>query len=413
MKSIIIDFTIALKKSSHSVKLALFAMFIISISQWAYMTIFNLYLSAGGLNTALIGGILFMSGIGASIFSFPSGILGDRFGRKKFLVLSSILIPFIIFIQAITLNSKILAIFSLLHGIVTLVIRISIDPFLAENSSSEERVHLFSLLFVITNLGGVVGSFFSGEISGLFKTNEFISLRYTLILFSIFSLISLFLVLPIKEERSKHNNTKVYEKPGPDFIIAFKFAVQSALIGLGAGIIVPFLNLYFKDHFHLKPGSIGTIFSVGSFFFLFFGLFGPRISKKIGILRGAILYELLSVPFLIILGSRPPLVLAIFSFWFRGGLMNAGTPLLSTLQMNLISRGRRGTISGFLIIVDSLSRAFGTLIGGFLIDKYGFGLNFYLTAILYSVSIFYFYRAFKNNKEISHDEVFEIKESGF
>ncbi|NCQ53326.1 MAG: MFS transporter, partial [Caldiserica bacterium] len=142
MKSIIIDFTVALRKSSHSVKLALFAMFIISISQYAYMTIFNLYLSAGGLNTALIGGILFMSGIGASIFAFPTGILGDRFGRKKFLVLSSILIPFIIFIQAITLNSKILAIFSLLYGIVTLVIRISIDPFLAENSSSEERVHL-------------------------------------------------------------------------------------------------------------------------------------------------------------------------------------------------------------------------------------------------------------------------------
>jgi len=40
-------------------------------------------------------------------------------------------------------------------------------------------------------------------------------------------------------------------------------------------------------------------------------------------------------------------------------------------------------------------------------------LNFYLTAILYSVSIFYFYRAFKNNKEINHGEVVEIKESGF
>ena len=413
MKSIITDLTIALKKSSYSVKLALFAMFIISISQYAYMTIFNLYLSAGGLNTALIGGILFMSGIGASIFAFPSGILGDRIGRKKFLVISSILSPIIILIQSITLNSKILAIFSLLYGIITLVLRISIDPFLAENTSSEERVHLFSLLFVITNLGAVLGSFFSGKMSLIFKATEFISLRFTLIVFAIFSFLSLFLMLPIREMKRKAGDVMIYERSSTDFIIASKLTIQNLFIGLGAGIIVPFLNLYFKDYFHLNSGSIGTIFSISAFFFLFFGLFGPGVSKKIGILKGAILYELLSIPFLVILGSKPPLVLAVLSFWFRGGLMNAGTPLLSTLQMNLISRGRRGTISGYLMIVDSLSRAFGTLIGGFLIDKYGFGLNFYLTAILYSMSIFYFYRAFKNNKEINHGEVIEVKESKF
>jgi MFS family permease len=220
-------------------------------------------------------------------------------------------------------------------------------------------------------------------------------------------------MLPIREMKRKADDVMIYERSSTDFIIASKFTIQNLFIGLGAGIIVPFLNLYFKDYFHLNSGSIGTIFSISAFFFLFFGLFGPRVSKKIGILKGAILYELLSIPFLVILGSKPPLVLAVLSFWFRGGLMNAGTPLLSTLQMNLISRGRRGTISGYLIIVDSLSRAFGTLIGGFLIDKYGFGLNFYLTAILYSMSIFYFYRAFKNNKEINHGEIIEIKESKF
>lgn len=413
MKNIIADFTITLRNAPKSVKFALFAMFIISVSQNAYMTIFNLYLSAGGLNSASIGGILFMSGIGASIFAFPSGILGDRIGRKKFLVISSVLIPLIILIQAITLNSKVLAIFSLLYGIIGLVLRISINPFLAENTSNEERVHLFSLLFVIMNLGGVFGSFFSGKMSIVFKTTEFLSLRYTLVIFAIFAIFSLFLVLPIKEEKIKEDSQVAYEKSNGDFPVAFKFAVQTAFIGLGAGIIVPFLNLYFKDHFHLSPDSIGMLFSVNAFFFLLFGLFGPRIARKMGILKGSILYELISIPFLVILGSKPPLVLAVLSFWFRGGLMNAGSPLLSTLQMNLVSQGRRGTISGFLLIIDNLSRAFGTLFGGFLISKYGFGLNFYLTAVLYLLSIVYFYKAFKNNKEINHGEVFEIKKSPF
>jgi MFS family permease len=401
MKGIIIDFAIAFKKSTLSVKLALLAVLLISTAQSAYMTIFNLYLSAGGLNNSAIGGILFMSGIGASIFAFPAGILGDRFGRKKFLILSSVLIPLVILIQAVTMNSTVLAIFSLFYGVMILVLRITMNPFLAENAEKHERVHLFALLFVVTNIGGVIGSYFSGQISTFFKTTEFLSLRYTLIIFAVLSLFSLFLVLPISEDKWKKRTEVLYQKLTSDFSNSFKFAVQTALIGLGAGAIVPFLNLYFKDYFHLTPDPIGIIFSVSSLFFLIFGLFGPRISKRIGILKGALLYELLSIPFLIVLGNRPPLVLAVMSFWFRGGLMNAGTPLLSTIQMDLISEGRRGTVSGFLTIVDNLSRAFGTLFGGFLLDKYGFGLNFYLTAVLYSISIVYFYMAYRNNRRLS------------
>lgn len=406
MKSILGNFLITFKKAPKNIKLALSAMFIISIVQNAYLTIFNLYLSSGGLSIAAIGNILFMSGIGASIIAFPSGILGDKFGWKKFISISSLLVPLLILLQSITTKSQILAILSLLYGVVGLIIHISIYPYLSENTSYSERINVFSLYFLLTNFGGILGSFFSGKLSSIFNSTDFLSLRYTLIMFSLFGFLSIFYTARIKENRRKTYLEKHEIHFKNDFVLAIKFSIQSALIGLGAGLTIPYFNLYFRNSFQLNANTIGIIFSLSSFFFIFFGLFGPKIAYRIGSYKGTIIYEIMSIPFLIILGNNPTLTLAVISFWVRGGLMNAANPLLSSFQMSLISERNRGSISAFLMIIDSLSRSIGTLLGGRIIAKSGFNPNFNMTAILYFASIIYFYFSFKvEAKKIKKEEI--------
>jgi MFS family permease len=369
------------------------AMFILSLTQNAYSTIYNLYLSSGGIRNVMIGQILFMSGIGACIIALPAGFIGDRTGRKRLLIGSSFLIPILLLIQSITLNIYTLAVVSMINGIAVVILHISTDPFLAENSSHDQRIHLFSFFFVLSNLGAVFGSFFAGRLILLFRTSQFLSLRYTLLVFSLLSFIPFLIALPIEENRSRKHSMQSLSKR--DLSLIFKFGTQNAFIGLGAGMSLPFLNLYFLQVFGMKPASIGTIFSISALFFLFFGLFGPNISKKVGVVKGAILYEALSVPFLIILGQNIPLYLAVFSFWMRGGLMNAGSPLLSTIQMSLVSEERRGTLTSFLNLFDNIFRSFGTLLGGIIIQKVGFKPNFLLTAFFYSIAILGFYAMFR------------------
>ncbi len=145
-----------------------------------------------------------------------------------------------------------------------------------------------------------------------------------------------------------------------------------------------------------------------SLFFLFFGLFGPNISKRIGVLYGAILYEALSIPFLAVLSQNIPLSIAVLSFWMRGGLMNAATPLISTIQTSLISKERRGTVTSFLNLVDNLSRSFGTLIGGTIIQHMGFRQNFLITALFYVIAVIVFYFMFRKvNIRILKPEIIE------
>ncbi|MGB9695084.1 MAG: MFS transporter [Caldisericaceae bacterium] len=394
MKEIAREYRGFFKNFSFQTKRFILAMFILSLTQNAYSTIFNLYLSYGGIKNVVIGQIIFMSGIGASIIALPSGFIGDRVGRKKLLVASALVLPVLLLIESITINVTTLTIVSVLNGIAGVILHISTDPFLAENSKQEERVHLFSLFFILSNLGAVFGSFFAGRLVLLFKVSQFLSLRYTLIVFAVLSFLPFLIVLPMEDKKTTVVKPQFLTRE--DFSLILKFGAQNAFIGFGAGMSLPFLNLYFSQVFGMHPSSISTIFSVSSIFFLFFGLFGPRISRRIGVVKGALLYEILSVPFLIILAQSIPLYLAVFSFWMRGGLMNAGSPLLSTIQMSLVSQERRGTLTSFLNLFDNIFRAFGTLLGGAVIQKVGFQINFLFTAIFYIIAIAIFYFFFRD-----------------
>lgn len=398
MYKIIYNYFKTIKSFSDNAKIFLFSFFIFSISQGAYLTIFNLYLLNGGLNVALIGKILSFSGIGSAILAFPAGVLSDKKGRKFFILLSSLLSPLFFFIQSITLNLKILLISSFIYGASNSILFIMINPFLADSSNKDERVILLTSNFILSNIGIFIGSFLSGKIGLIFSKDNFFSLRFSLIIFSILLIIPPFLLIKIKEDKKEYLKIETKNITKFDYKVGIKIIVQNLLIGFGAGIMIPFLNLFFSKTYNLSPDVIGYIFSLQAFSFLFFGFFSPFFSKRVGLLKSIIFFETLSIPFLTILSFKPPLNIAVISFLIRGGLMNAVSPIFGTLTMNLISEKFRGTISSFSSLFDHSMRALGTFLGGILIYKYGFSLNFYLTGIVYSLSIYLLYISFKNYK---------------
>ena len=67
-----------------------------------------------------------------------------------------------------------------------------------------------------------------------------------------------------------------------DWGLHFKLVLPAMLIGLGAGLIIPFLNLYFRDRFGLSEGAIGVLFSVMQAFMVAGNLFGPAVSRRPG-----------------------------------------------------------------------------------------------------------------------------------
>ena len=151
-------------------------------------------------------------------------------------------------------------------------------------------------------------------------------------------------------------------------------------------------NLYFRNQFRLSTEFIGIIFSIGSVVIALGTLLSPLIRKKFGKLKGVVLTQSLSLPFVLILAFTRKLYVAVTSYLFRGMIMNAAVPIESQLYMESIPDESRATMSAFMQIAWNFSWGIASGISGFLMSKYGFSVLFLLMFVFYlsSVSILYF-----------------------
>src|SRR5437879_7055739 len=112
-----------------------------------YLTAFfpELNISAGvvGLLLGLEGAMV--------LLSIPLGILSDRRGRKKLLLLGTSLIPIPIILIALTINVVILVVAAIILGIAESAALSTWNAIIADQTSIENRDASFSLSFIIGN----------------------------------------------------------------------------------------------------------------------------------------------------------------------------------------------------------------------------------------------------------------------
>ena len=180
----------------------------------------------------------------------------------------------------------------------------------------------------------------------------------------------------------------------------FPIALNAALIGAGAGLVIPFMNLYFKTRFHCSSGQIGLFFSLAQVFTAIASLLGPAVARRYGKMRTAVVSELLSLPFLVTLGFESRLGIAVGAFWLRATLMQASTPLLQTFIMEALPPGLRARATSIMNLVWNVGWAVSATLAGLIIQRFGYAVPFYLTALLYAVAASTFYLAFRRTPEL-------------
>jgi len=175
--------------------------------------------------------------------------------------------------------------------------------------------------------------------------------------------------------------------------------LNGLLVGMGAGLVIPFMNLYFKVRFACSSAQIGTFFSIAQVFTAAAALVGPALARRFGKLRVAVISELLSLPFLVTLGAERRLGIAAASFWLRATLMQAASPLLQTFIMEAMPPALRARASSLINLVWNLGWGVSAVLAGTVIEHFGFAMPFYLTAVLYAIAATTFWLAFRNVPE--------------
>ena len=371
--------------------------------------LFNLYLTAGGFRETFVGRAISLNALGVALLALPAGWLADRWGRRRCLILGAAIEGIALAVRAATLSPGVVATASFFVGVGQSLYAIAAAPFITEHSTARERTHLFSAFFSVELLAGVVGSMVGGwtpaallRLPAPARPDLLGAYRATLLVgaaAAFAAAIPLALIGRTREPVITHTR----EAAGSATGLLAPIALNAFLIGCGAGLVIPFMNLYFATRFGCSSAQIGVFFSVAAVTTAVAAALGPAFAKRFGKLRTATAMELLSLPFLVTLGAERRLEVAVGAFWLRATLMQAGTPLLGAFIMESLPAALRARCSSLNNTVWNAGWAVSASLAGLIIQRFGYAVPFYITATLYATAALYFYFTFRGRPETHAD----------
>lgn len=397
-----------IKSYNRNIKLTFIANILTQIGLGIFMVIYNFYIRELGFNELVNGKVISMASLATALILVPAGVISDRVGRKRLMIFGALSTGAILLVRSVVETQSMLILFAFGTGLVSAFIQVSIIPWLAENSKPEQRVHLFSIHFAAMTGANVIGSLMGGmltDVFGLFFT-ELESIRYTLLIGGALFTSALIPILKLTEKKktnsAKSNFTGLKNVKQNLFSLKMiiLFAVAQLLIGFGAGLVIPYLNLYFADRFAASNSLVGLVISLGQGATAVAMIIGPMVVRRLGEVKAVAVLQLLSLPFLLLTAYTQQFWLAALGFLFRQALMNAGNPIQMSLMMSKVDDSMKGLANSVNQMVFNLGWALMGPVSTGIVLKYGsywgYAAVFSITACLYLVGSIYFFIVFRS-----------------
>ena len=364
----------------------------------AWWLFFNFYILESGYSRDFLGLANSMPAIAGLLLGIPIGRLSDRIGRKPAILLGIGGASLMMLVQITTRQPLMILIAAFLTGAFNMLFIVSQAPLMVKLSDPQNRTLLFSLNYGLATISGAVGNLFAGQLPALFGTvlgvQATSATAYQAVLISAVSLATVAMI-PMWLMREPET---LQTAPGPasagagrssDLVRAtVKMATPNVLIGFGAAILIPYMNVFFKDQFVISDKLLGTMFSLSSLMIGVGSLIGPRLAVRLGgKVRAVTLTQFSSLVFLMVIGFSPFYWLAAIAFLMRTMLMNMAQPLYSAFCMEQVPERDQGLVNSVLNISWQLGWSVGPYISGLVQENYGFTPLFLATGTLYLIAI--------------------------
>jgi MFS family permease len=359
-----------------------------------YSVAIPVFLPLEGMSVTDLGAILTTAGMTTVIFSIPFAVLSDRYGRKMLMLAGSVFAAAILVVPAFTSNFVLLEMSAVLGGIGEAMYLSTWNAYLADTTASEDRAATFSLSFITFTIASGVGSFLPG-LFPLLPLKLLDAHRLVLVLLGLLSLGTPISVLRWAVDLKPKTSRKGI-LPHKSLGIIAKFSTANMMIGLGAGLIIPLIPTWFYLRFNVTDVFSGPLIAVSNIAMGLAAVGSPGIAKRIGLVKGIVLTQILSTIFLFAMPFTPTALVAGPLYVVRAMLMNMSSPLSDTFLMSMIAEDERATASSFNVVIWRLPNAASTVVGGSLLSGGDLSLPFYLCTVLYVSSITLFYSLFRH-----------------
>lgn len=364
-----------------------------------FMVLLNLYLRAAGFSEDIIGKLLAFQSFSAAGMSIPMGYLADSTSRRTTYILGILLYAAGMILMLAAESQNVIFGSFLLSGSGMGAMMVSVQPYLQENSRRRQRQYVFSLNFTLHWLTSVFAGLLAGWLPRILRfvfptqvASEILPLKYSLLIGIGFSLLATLPAMGMNPGSGKGPGRKLHqpgqaveEEKSPWSLIG-RFMLCNALIGGGAGMIVPYFNLYFRDWVGASIPQIGFVFALGQFGTALGSVSSPFLAKRVGPVTGVAMSQLLSLPFMLIMAFRREFWVCAVCFIFRGAFMNMGIPMRQAMMMELIPERLRARASALDSMAWNISWAASMFFSGNIIKNWGYDYSLFIAFGCYLAS---------------------------
>lgn len=362
----------------------------------------GIYIKQLNIGESFLGIIISLRTLVLALCSVPCAIFVNKYGKKKGLLIAMFFMPIFIAFQGYFENKWIILIFAVFQGAANSFISVSEGPFFMENSTEKIRLKLFSFSFADNVFSTMFGYFAFGTISNSLEKSLNITraLSYSIILSGALGVISCVFILMIKENKNSSLKTNQHFYKDMLHVLKGKYSVSllvyNSIIGFGAGLVVPYFNVYLKYKINISTQQIGIIMALAQGAMGLGGLMTPFMAKKLGRINTVIICQIISIPFLMFIAIPPSVIVVSIALFIRNALMNMTSPITNTMSMELVNQNERSIFASANNIAGNVSRALSAVVAGFIMNNFanGYELPYFITAILYAIATIYFYKCF-------------------
>ena len=393
---------------------------------------FNLYLASLGFDTARIGIIATAGSVAGAIASFPASSLSDRYGRRLVMIGGGTMSLVAVTAMLGTLDPTLILLLAAMFAAGDQAVHVVAVPYLSEHSSAEHRNDLFAVQHAISSATNILAAALGGIVARILAENLGFTAdgpdTYRIILVFMVGLIGAGLVLMLRLSDDRPRRARQRSDPRPvdpaaerrsarrssrpgwsaarlgltigDRRTFVRLLLPGFIISVGAGQVIPFLNLFVRQKFGLDLAALNGAFAITSIGTMVAILYQPTLARRLGRLRSVVLVQGASIPFLIVLGFSPILWTAIAAMAVRNSLMNAGNPIFNAFAMDQVRPAERATLAAAMSLLWSV----GWVVAGLYYSAVhtaldfdaGYTVNFATIIVLYSIATWLYWRWFRD-----------------
>jgi predicted MFS family arabinose efflux permease len=381
----------AVRASSRPVRAFLLGAFFMGLGLAIFEVLLNLYLQKTGCTKAEIGDILSQRAVGTVFGALAAGSSWQRTRPTLVFVTSACLLALSMVLLILAPTPLLRQATATLYGFSFTFRVVGAPPFLFRQANEAWLATLLGIDAAIMAGTQFIGAAGAGALFSairIFTEDDVAAFRGALGVGAALSMACAVTWLGTRAAAPAHDEPRAAapaSTPRPAAMLLFRMCLPFFIIGAGAGLTIPYLNLYFEDRFQAEPSTISYYYAGVALATTAGFLLSPALAERFGIVKSVVFSELCSIPFFVILAYSTSLPISVAAFLMRGALMNLPYPLYGNFIMRAVGAGHREFANGLTKLAWNGSWVVTARVAGALLDK---GRGDYTPVMLASAGLY-------------------------